>query len=87
MEAMSFAVYFKYVAMVALIGFSLAILSDGCIYSSECEVNQVCCYSDCVYGSSCVGQYCSLILIALAERVVAGGAVSPVQVVSAILLD
>lgn len=59
MAAMFFAVPFKYAAMVALIGFSLAALSDGCTFQSDCEANQVCCHSECVYSSSCVGQYCS----------------------------
>jgi len=59
MAAMSFAVSFKYAAMVVLIGFSLAALSDGCTYKGDCETSQVCCDSECVYGASCVGRYCS----------------------------
>ena len=60
MAVLPFAVApFNYAAMVAVIGFSLAAVSDGCTDKGDCEVNQVCCDGECVYGSSCVGRYCS----------------------------
>ena len=59
MAALPFAIPFKYAAMIALIGFSLAAQSDGCAYNSDCDLNQICCDGECVYRSSCVGQYCS----------------------------
>lgn len=59
MAVLPFAVPFNYAAMVALIGFSLAAVSDGCTSGGNCNVTQVCCDGQCVSSSSCVGRYCS----------------------------
>lgn len=52
----------KHQALFALICFSFIIaVTDGCTYDFDCdiEMNQVCCNSECVYGSSCIGRYCT----------------------------
>ncbi len=46
MSAFPFAMLFKYTALVALLAFSLAAVSDGCASKSDCGVNQVCCRTD-----------------------------------------
>ncbi|KAL9971895.1 hypothetical protein ACROYT_G018116 [Oculina patagonica] len=58
MAEFSFAILFKYAALVALIAYS-SVSDAGCTTKSDCGVYQVCCNSACVDGSSCVGQSCS----------------------------
>lgn len=62
MAAVSFVTHSKHLALFAVIAFSFIIaVTDGCSDDDDCdiEMNQVCCNSECVYGSSCVGRYCT----------------------------
>lgn len=62
MAAVSFVTHSKHLALFAVIAFSFIIaVTDGCSDDDDCdiEMNQVCCNSECVYESSCVGRYCT----------------------------
>ena len=62
MTVVCFKSHSKHQALFAVIAFSFIIaVTDGCTYDYDCdfEMNQVCCNSECDYGSSCIGQYCT----------------------------
>lgn len=62
MAVVCFKSHPKHQALFVVICFSFIIaVTDGCTYDFDCdiEMNQVCCNSECVYGSSCIGRYCT----------------------------
>lgn len=62
MAVVCFKSHSKHQALFVVICFSFIIaVTDGCTYDFDCdiEMNQVCCNSECVYGSSCIGRYCT----------------------------
>lgn len=55
-----FVFYVMDVALLALFASSLFAVSEGrCNNAYDCEDDQVCCSNVCVYGSSCLGYFCS----------------------------
>lgn len=47
-------------ALFALLSCSLVAISNGCTGKRDCSLSDhVCCNNECVYGSSCIGRYCT----------------------------
>ena len=46
----------KLVSLAVLVWSSLFTVGDA--YCYDCDLDQVCCRSDCIYGSNCLGVYC-----------------------------
>ena len=59
MAAASIVISFKHTTLFSLVAFSFFTVSSGCTFESDCQFNEVCCNSQCMYGSSCENQPCS----------------------------